>query len=153
MYFEDFISEIGNKKIKIYVDMDGVIADYVVGDPYDYDKKRPLRSNIKNLEEVSKMENVDVYILSASRMNCGVDEKNVWLDINAPFFKKENRNILPRELYNFEKSSEELKVDFIRNIERDGSQIIIIDDDPMILKTIKKEFPDVIVLKDTALVD
>lgn len=153
MFFKDCVEKINSSKIKIYVDMDGVIADYIVGDPFHYDEKRPLLNNIKNLEEVSKMDNVEMYILSASRMNIGVSEKHKWLDIYAPFFKKENRNILPREKYEFKISSVDLKAEFVKNIERDGSQIIIIDDDCRVLKALKEQNPDIILYKDTVLVD
>lgn len=153
MFFKDCIEKINSTKIKIYVDMDGVIADYIVGDPFHYDEKRPLFNNIKNLEEVSKMNNVEMFILSASRMNIGVSEKNKWLDIYAPFFKKENRNILPREEYDFKISSVDLKAKFVKNIERDGSQIVIIDDDCRVLKALKEQNLDIILYKDTVLVD
>ena len=152
MYFKKCIEDLGNKKIKIFVDMDGVIADYVVGVPYDYDKKRPLISNINNLEEVSKMDNVEMYILSISRMNIGVSEKNEWLDKNAPFFKSQNRAIISREQNDFV-SAIELKSNYIKNLERDGSCIVVIDDDGGILKSIKSQNDDVIVYKDTILVD
>ena len=33
MYLKEYLEKIGDKKIKIYVDMDGVIADYDVGKP------------------------------------------------------------------------------------------------------------------------
>ncbi len=153
MFFKDCIEKINNDKIKIFVDMDGVIADYNVGKPFDYDKKRPLKNNIKNLEEVSKMDNVEMFILSGSRMNVGISEKNVWLDEFAPFFKKENRNILPREKYNFEKSTSELKCEFLKSLKRDGSAIVVIDDDCKVLKTLSEEIDDIILYKDTVLVD
>ena len=38
MYLEDFVKKI-NSKIIMYVDMDGVIADYEVGVAKNYDKK------------------------------------------------------------------------------------------------------------------
>ena len=152
MYFEKCIEDMGNKKIKIYVDMDGVIADYNVGIPYNYDKKRPLSTNITKLEKVSKMENVEMHILSVSRMDEGVAQKDEWLNKYAPFFQKENRAIIPRESNNF-KSSTELKSDYVKNIERDGSVIIVIDDDCRILKKLQEENNDVILYKDTVLVD
>lgn len=154
MFFKDCIEKINNSnKIKIFVDIDGVIADYNVGEPYNYDKKRPLISNIEKLEEISKINNVEMYILSTSRMNNGVSEKNEWLDNYAPFFKKENRIIIPREEYEFKKSSAELKTEFIKNIKRDGSTIIVIDDDCLILKNLKEQNEDIILYKDTVLVD
>lgn len=153
MYIKEFLNNYNNKKIKLYVDMDGVIADYNVGMPGEYDKKRPLYSSIKKLEEISKMQNVEMHILSVTRMTKGFDEKNYWLDKYAPFFKKENRGIISREANGFEKTFN-LKSNYVKNIEREENcVIIIIDDDPAILKEIEKNNEDVILLKDTALVD
>ena len=98
------------------------------------------------------MNNIELYILSISRMDEGVGQKQSWLDINAPFFKKENRVIISRESNEFESSSF-LKSNYLKNLKRDDSTIIVIDDDPIILKEIKKTSEDIILLKDTALVD
>ena len=125
MYLKEYLKKFENKKIKMYVDMDGVIADYEVGIPHGFDKKRPLISNISKLEKISKMGNVELYILSITRMDEGYNEKNIWLDQHASFFKKENRVIISRESNNFI-SSPDLKSDFLKNLERDGSIIVVI---------------------------
>ena len=132
--------------------MDGVIADYDVGAPKDYDKQRPLYTSIKKLEEISKMDNVELYILSVSRMDIGVGEKNLWLDKYAPFFKEQNRIIMPRESNEYKKS-DELKSEYLSSLERDGSKIIFIDDDVKVIDLVRMTNPDVILLKDTVLVD
>lgn len=152
MYLKEFLKQYEDKKIKLFVDMDGVIADYDFGTPSEYDKKRPLFDSIKKLEIISKESNVEMYILSATRYSEGENQKHLWLDKYAPFFKKENRIIISREDNGMEKSSI-LKANYIRNIERDDSIIIVIDDDPRILKEVNKLNEDVILLKDTALVD
>lgn len=152
MYLKEYLSQYEGKNIKLYVDMDGVIADYIVGEAEKFDQKRPLYSSISKLEEISKMENIELFILSISRMDEGVEQKQGWLDIYAPFFKKENRVIIPRESNEF-KSSSELKSAFIKDIERDDSVIIVIDDDPRVLFAIKDICSDVVLLKDTVLVD
>lgn len=152
MYLKEYLKRFENQKIKIYVDMDGVIADYEVGIPHDFDKKRPLISNISKLEDISKMENVELYILSVTRMNKGYEEKNIWLDKHAPFFKKENRVILSRESNDFIPSYE-LKSNFVKEIQRNGSIIIVIDDDPIVLHKIQETCNDIVLLKDTVLVD
>ena len=152
MYLKEYLKKFENQKIKIYVDMDGVIADYEVGAPHDFDKKRPLISNISKLEDISKMDNVELFILSITRMDQGYEEKNVWLDQHAPFFKKENRVIISRESNNFI-SSPDLKSSFLKNLERDGSVIVVIDDDPLVLHKMKETSKDAVLLKDTALVD
>ena len=153
MYIKEFLNNYSNKKIKLYVDMDGVIADYNVGVPSDFDKKRPLYDSLKKLEEISKMENVEMHILSVTRMNEGYEQKNYWLDKYAPFFKKENRTIISREANGFEKTIN-LKSNYAKKIERSkDSVIIIIDDDPLVLKEIEKNNEDIVLLKDTCLVD
>lgn len=151
MYITDYIKQFKNKRIKIYVDMDGVIADYDVGNASEYDKKRPLLTNIEALREVSKNKNVEMFILSITRMTIGREEKNRWLDKYVEFIKVENRFIISREEHNF-MPSKTLKKKFIKNIKRDESIIIVIDDDPAIIDEIRKSSEDVYLLKDTSLV-
>lgn len=152
MYLKECLEKYGNKKIKLFVDMDGVIADYDFGKASDYDKKRPLYDSIKKLEEVAKMDNVEVFIFSATRKSEGFNQKHFWLDKYAPFFKKENRIILSREDNDFMESSL-LKANYLKNYVRDDSIIIVIDDDPKNLRDINKLNEDIILLKDSVLVD
>ena len=152
MYLKEYIKKYDNKKIKIFVDMDGTIVDYVVGNSTDFANRRPLISSIAKLEEISKIENVEVYILSVTRGDKGLGEKQEWLDKFAPFFKKENRVIISRESNNM-LSASELKCNYLASIDRDDSVIIIIDDDPIDLREIGDTNKDVVRLKDTALVD
>ena len=39
MYLKEYLEKYNNKKVKLFVDMDGVIVDYDFGEPRDYDKK------------------------------------------------------------------------------------------------------------------
>ena len=152
MYLKNYLETYKDKNIKLFVDMDGVIADYIFGIPKDYDKKRPLYGSIEKLKTISEMENVELYILSVTRKTEGIEQKNWWLDKYAPFFKKENRVIISREANNMIESST-LKANYLKNYKRDNNIIIVIDDDPKILKEIRKLNEDIILLKDTALVD
>lgn len=101
-----FINSNPNKNIAIFVDMDGVIADYRFGEgekiknniPGIYLNKRPIYATINNLQNISKTCNIDLYILSSCLYPEQVDEKNQWLDQYAPFFASENRYyVLPRD--------------------------------------------------------
>lgn len=152
MYLKEFLKQYEDKKIKLFVDMDGVIADYDVGTPKDYDKKRPLFDSIKKLKIISEMNNVEMYIFSVTRYNEGINQKNIWLDKYASFFKRENRIIISRE-ENDMISSSILKSNYLKEYKRDESIIIVIDDDPKILKEIQRTNDDIILLKDTVLVD
>ncbi len=151
MYLKEILNSYGDKKIKMYIDMDGVIADYDVGKPGNFDKKRPLYTSIDKLKEISFMDNVSIYILSITRKDIGIYEKNIWLDKYMPFIDKNNRFILSKEKES--KSSSELKVDFLKNIKREDEVIILIDDDPLILKSVMDNVNDIVLLKDTVLVD
>lgn len=150
MYLENYLKQFNKKNIKIFVDMDGVIVDYEVGNLSRYDLKRPLYTSLKKLEEISKLSNIELYILSISKTNLGVKEKNIWLDKYAPFFKKENRIIISKENGDGS-SSKELKSNYLKTI--DGEVNILIDDDPSILKEVKNNNKNIYLLKDTALVD
>ncbi|MBR2744414.1 MAG: hypothetical protein IKE01_03855 [Clostridia bacterium] len=152
MYLKEYLRKFEGKKIKLFVDMDGVIADYIVGAARDYDKKRPLYDSINKLEEISKMDNIELHILSVTRMTEGFEQKQGWLDKYAPFFKKENRAILSREANNMEESAF-LKAKYLQKYKNDESVIIVIDDDPRVLKEMQNSNDKLILLKDTALVD
>ena len=152
MYLQEYLEQFGDKKIKLFVDMDGVVADYIFGSAQDYDKKRPLYDNIDKLEIVSEIENVELFIFSATRYSSGFAQKNMWLDMYAPFFKKENRIIISREENDMRESSI-LKAEYLSNYERDGSVLILIDDDPRNLKDVRKLNEDIFLLKDSVLVD
>ena len=152
MFLKNFLKNYQDNHIKLFIDMDGVIADYDFGIAKDYHKKRPLYDSIKKLEDVSKMKNIEVFILSATRENEGIEQKNTWLDEYAPFFKKDRRIILSRETNNMTESSV-LKAEYLKKYKRDDSILMVIDDDPKNLKEIHKYNDDVILLKDTVLVD
>lgn len=152
MYLKEYLKKFSNKKIKLFVDMDGVIVDYEFGKPSDYHKKRPLYDSIKKLEEISNLSNIEMFIFSATRKNEGFEQKNLWLDTYAPFFKKQNRIIISREENDFMESAI-LKAQYLKNYKRDDGLLIVIDDDPRNLKEINKLNDDIILLKDTALID
>ena len=152
MYFEEYLKQYDGKSIKLFVDIDGVFAEYIFGSAENYDKKRPLFDRIKKLEKISKKSNVELFVFSASRYSDGIEQKHWWLDRYAPFFKKENRIIISREANGMEKSAV-LKAKFLENYERDGSVMIVIDDDPRNLYAINDLNKDIILLKDSVLSD
>ena len=152
MYIKEYLKQFNNKKIKLFVDMDGVLADYIFGSAKDYNLKRPLFSNIKKIKKISKNKNIQLFILSMARYSDGINQKHWWLDKYAPFFKKENRIIISREANNMEESAT-LKAQFFSTYPREDCVLILIDDDPKNLKKINALNEDVILLKDTVLVD
>ena len=151
MFIKEYLEQFKGKKIRLYVDMDGVIADYDVGIPWGFDKKRPLKTSIGLIEELSKRDDIEVFILSVTRFDAGIEEKCGWLEKNAPFIKRDNMVILSRESNDF-KISAELKSEYLQNVERNDDVIVVIDDDPLILKMIGETSKDIYRLKDTTLI-
>lgn len=152
MHFYNLIKELSTEKeLIIFVDMDGVIASYDVGRPLDFLKKRPLTENIKKLEKVSKLPNVELHILSICKKNFQIEEKNTWLDKYAPFFNKENRIIISKEeIKNI--SSPEIKSNYLKSV-KTNKQIVFVDDDNAILKNVINNVANIIVFQDSELID
>ena len=152
MHFYELIQkQTKNKKTRIYVDIDGVIASYDIGKPYDFENKRPLTTNIKTLSKINNLENTELFILSICKKNSQIKEKNNWLDKYAPFFQKDNRIIISKES-NPNLSSKELKLNYLKSLKTDN-QIILIDDDNEIIKTIKDNAKNIILYQDSELTD
>lgn len=151
MYFYELIKNISkNKKTKIYVDMDGVIASYDFGKPLNFKAKRPINTNINTLKKISKLQNIELFILSVCRLNNEVNDKNDWLNKYAPFFDKKNRIILPRE--NTPYLAKELKLNYLKTL-KTNEQIIVIDDDNEVLKIIHENIKDIILYQDSEMID
>ena len=89
MKFYDTIEKYKDKQIDIYVDMDGVIAEYDIGN-FDYNTIRPLKSNILRIQELLEKGNINVKILTVCKTDEIVNEKIDWLKRNMSFFDIEN---------------------------------------------------------------
>ncbi len=159
MYFYNYLKKFNDKKINIYIDMDGVVADYDVleykshkEEDNVYLDKRPVMSSINILKEISTLNNVKLYILSVSRKESQIDGKKQWLSKNMNFIKKENINILPRDVNDY-KSSTLLKKDFLKE-HIDASCInIMIDDSHQVLDAVSSLNMEIIPLHITSIID
>lgn len=99
MQFVKYINSLKGK-VAVFVDMDGVIADYDNDPQFDkysegfYLKKRPIKTTIEIFKKISENKNITLYLLSGHADETEAlktKEKNIWIDQNAPFFQKENR--------------------------------------------------------------
>lgn len=149
MHFFNLIKNI-NKKLIIFVDMDGVIASFDIGKPYDFENKRPLINNINTIKQLLTL-NVELHILSICRLDNQIIEKNNWLDKYASFFDKNNRHIISKES-NPNYTSKELKNNFLNNFNT-NEQTVLIDDDNEVLFYIKNNNKNIILFQDSELID
>lgn len=144
-----FVEENNEVKIGVFCDMDGVIANFDTdldnkiqqNFPKYFQAKKPMRSIIKILEEISKYPNVTMHILSACLFRNQAEDKIIWLNMYAPFFKRENAHFLIKEVskYNYDNKAEK-KVDFIENAIRENNYdfVVYIEDEYLMLKTAYK---------------
>ena len=102
MYFINELKKISKENwsnIAIFIDMDGVIADYRFGEgkniennvPGTYLNKRPILTAINILKEVNNAFDFDMYILSSCRHDEQAIEKSKWLEKNMPFIDKKHQ--------------------------------------------------------------
>lgn len=152
MHFYNIIKELSDKtEVMLFFDMDGVISSYDAGKKLDFATKRPLTENINKIKKISTLNNVTLYILSICKKNFQIEEKNNWLDKNAPFFDNSNRIIISKEQHpNID--SPTLKSDFLKNLNT-NSQIVLVDDDNTVIKKVLDVTDNVMVFQDSELID
>ena len=131
------------KKVAMFVDMDGTIVEYIVHPFGSITTKskglflngKPIKSVINELEEISKIENLDLYILSMARSNIIVHEKKEWLKNNASFINEDRYIILNREDGDYGDDNRNIiKAKKIQEkLENDYDYAIFLDDDHKVI--------------------
>ena len=149
----DFYKKIENickehKKVALFVDMDGTIVEYkvypegfITNESKElFNDAEPINIIINKLEELSKIDNLDIYILTLSKSNIIRKEKEEWLNKNVPFINKSNYIILIRENadYNSETRSYIKKIKMKEKLNQ-YDYVVLLDDEHKILKTTQKE--------------
>lgn len=120
-----------NEKIAIFVDMDGTIAEYPV-----YQEENVAKAME---EEYSKIENIDLYILTLSKTIQISEEKIKWLKKYVNFIQEKNWIIITKELGEYNKENR----DFIKALKMQEKLPIydfeiLLDDDHKVLKETQK---------------
>lgn len=140
-----------NKKVDMYIDMDGTIAEYHLYNPEEisrkmeeeYLKNEPLKNVIDVLEEISKINNIDMYILSLSKTKKITEKKKIWLKKYVPFIKEENWIILTKEIGEYSNENRnEIKGKNIELRQKDYDKSIMLDDEQVVLREAKKILND-----------
>ncbi|MDO5568981.1 MAG: hypothetical protein Q4G04_02555 [bacterium] len=141
-----------SNEIAIFIDMDGVVADYRFGEgdniknnkPGVYLNKRPINTTISIVKEIKQELNCEIYILSSCFYKEQSIEKSMWIDKYMPFINEKNRIFTIAD--NFE-SRKMLKIDAIKSkmISNKLKKAIFIDDTHDILFLAIKELGDKII--------
>lgn len=140
-----------NKKVDMYIGMDGTIAEYHLYNPEEisrkmeeeYLKNEPLKNVIDVLEEISKINNIEMYILSLSKTKKITEKKKIWLKKYVPFIKEENWIILTKEIGEYSNENRnEIKGKNIELRQKDYDKSIMLDDEQVVLREAKKILND-----------
>lgn len=135
-------------KVIVLFDMDGVLAEYGVGEkeriasnePNLFLNARPLFENIKKAKRISKIKNVTVGIQSNCQYKEQKQDKKTWLQKYVPFVSKEDINIIAYKDEEYDLSNKQaLKVNYIKEKYQNGEIVILIDDDHRIIKETLKQ--------------
>ena len=138
MYLLDELKKIienNKKRITIFIDMDGVVADYRFGEgeniknnkPGLYLNKRPIYTTINNLKKINDELECEMCILSSCLYKEQAEEKSLWLDTYMPFIKNKNKIFVLSQ--NFE-SRKKIKIDKIREkLDSNECELAILIDD------------------------
>lgn len=153
MYVIEELEKYKDKKVRLYLDMDGTFVHYDFGNADGYDLKRPLLDRIEKIKEINRIfDNITLYVLSICHENKHIEEKNIWLDKYLPEIEKEKRIIIVRDRKG-NVSSADIKKEYLNSLVTDDI-IILIDDDPRILQKIRDNNKNnVILYKDSILSD
>ena len=126
-----------NDKVLMFVDMDGTIAEYnFFTKEYQEENKdglfintRPLTSVLDCLNKISKINNIELYILSICMYEHDKKEKLDWLNKYTPFIKKNNRVILTQENNDYTPQNKfEVKAEYMNNLATNNEHIIFLED-------------------------
>ena len=151
--FYNKIKEIckNHKKVAMFIDMDGTIVEYTLykeGELTIQTKGKFLNGNplevvINNLEKISHIQNIELYILSLSKSNIIVEEKKQWLHKNANFIPEKNWIIINKEKGEYNKDNRDhIKTEKIKEKLSEYDYAIFLDDDHKILKDAKNKLEE-----------
>ena len=147
--FYDNIKEIclNNKKVAMFIDMDGTIVEYKVyseGKITTNTKNKflyaePIMYIINELKQINNINNIDLYILTLSKSTTIVNEKKEWLKKYVNFINDKNWIIINKEQgeYNSENRNYAKYAQMEKKL-KEYDYAILLDDDHKILKETNK---------------
>ena len=142
-----------NERVAMFIDMDGTIVNYPVylkgtisnTTSGKFINEKPLKLIIDKLEEISKISNIDLYILTLAKSSIIVEEKKEWLKKNINFITPDRWIILDKQKDEYNSDNRDyVKAWKMKEIQEKYkySKIILLDDDHEILKTTLNELKE-----------
>ena len=140
-----------NSRVAMFIDMDGTIVEYPIylkGEISTNTKGkfiagRPIEIIIDKLRKISKIKNIDLYILSLAKSSIIVEEKKEWLKKYVDFIDKGKWIIINKENGEYNKDNRDIiKVQKMQEKLNEYDCMILLDDDHKILKQTKEELND-----------
>lgn len=134
--------------LSIVSDMDGVIAEYKFGEGSNiqnnvvgvFENKRPINTIIRLLDNVSRINGVELFIASSYFFEEQREEKYRWIKKHLPFVKTSNLILVKRD---FVLDNERKKLNSINNEVIKNSKItFLIDDTHSLLFKAIEQFGD-----------
>ena len=152
----DFIKKVKkiceeNKKVAMFIDMDGTIAEYTVfkeGTITNETKgiflnSKPIKIIIDELRKINDIENIDLYILTLAKSTIIVEEKKEWLRKYVDFIKESNWIIINKQKGEYSKENRNhIKADKIEEKLKEYDKAILLDDEHTILREAQKQLKD-----------
>ena len=143
-----------NKKIKLFLDMDGTIIELLFDSEEIYLKKgkylnkKPIKPIINRIKEINKkFPLIKINIISCSKTKGMIIEKNEWLNKYMPDIQNGRRILLCEETGDYtQKNVNSVKAQYIKNSLKENELAILIDDDIRVLSAAKKIINDRILL-------
>ena len=149
-YINNQVEEIcnKNKKVAMFIDMDGTIVEYVI---YGSEKElinsknnfldaEPINIVIDKLRKINKIENIDLYILTLAKTTRIEQEKKEWLKNNVEFIDEKRWIIINKEKNEYNKENRDyIKAKKMEEKLANYDSLIFLDDDHKILKKAKSE--------------
>lgn len=160
-----FVSENSDKKIALFSDMDGVLAEL----EFDYEDlihtngeghfltRKPLKRIIDKLNELTIYSNLDFFIISACSFDNQAKDKSMWLRKYAPFFKEDKQIFVVKETVKYTpENKSEIKTEYIDKIlkEKKYDFVIYVEDEYLMLRKAHKKLKDkILCIHVTNLID
>ena len=142
-----------NERVAMFIDMDGTIVNYPVylkgtisnTTSGKFINEKPLKLIIDKLEEISKISNIDLYILTLAKSSIIVEEKKEWLKKNINFITPDRWIILDKQKGEYNSDNRDyVKAWKMKEIQEKYkyNKVILLDDDHEILKTTLNELKE-----------